>query len=58
MIEFWKNFGFRRDCPQTSLPPLSTNSIIPFQATFIFGASQFELAIKSHGHLKFFRPKF
>ena len=30
----------------------------PFRTTFIFGASQSELSIKSYGCLKLFHPKF
>jgi len=33
---------------------LPKNFGTPFQANFIFGASQLELSIKSHDHLKFF----
>ena len=36
---------------------LATSFVILFQATFIFGAFQSELFIKSYDDLKFFRPK-
>jgi len=41
--------------PQQELP---TKFVTPFQATFFFWASQFELFVESYGHLMFFCPKF
>jgi len=40
-------------------PPLGlpTSFDAPFRETFIFGASQSKLSVKSYGRLKFFRPK-
>jgi len=37
---------------------LARGFVIPFRTTFIFGASQSELSIKSYDRLKFFHPKF
>jgi len=37
---------------------LANEFVTPFRATFIFGASQSDLSIKSYDRLKFFRPKF
>jgi len=48
-MKFWKKKN------QESPMGLPTKSETLFQATFIFGTSQFEL---SYGHLKFFHHKF
>jgi len=48
-MEFWI---------QNPLREFPTTFVIPFRATFSFGASQSELSIKSYDHLKFFAPKF
>jgi len=50
-MEFWKK---KLSNPHKVWP---RNFITQFRETFIFGASQSELSIKSYGHLKFFRPK-
>jgi len=49
MIEFWiSNLHWG----------MTINLVIPFRETFVFGASQSELSIKSYVRLKFFHPKF
>jgi len=49
-MEFW---NFQRP---NRLWRLTKGFVTPFRATFIFGASQSELSIKSYGCLKFFSP--
>jgi len=52
MMEFWNFWRSNR------LLQLASKFVTPFRTTFIFGASQYELSIKSYGRLKLFRPKF